>query len=373
MKSSIQHSEFLQFVGPLWKTLHIAGPCGAESAEQLLAVAKALAADGRTSLMRAGVWKPRTRPGAFEGEGETALQWLADVKKETGMRTTVEVATAEHVELALKYGVDVLWIGARTTVNPFSVQEIADAVAGTGIPVMVKNPVHPDLALWLGALERLHRAGITKLAAVHRGFHTAIKTNYRNAPLWEIPIELQATVPELPVICDPSHIAGTRELIPQVAQKAMDLNMAGLMIEVHPDPDAAKSDAQQQFTPTRYFELLNDLLYRDVSAAHPEFESDLKALREVIDGIDEELLHMLARRQEVVAQIGTIKKKHGVTILQLERWIEILQTRGDTGQMLKIDKDIIVALCEVLHKASIRKQNEVMNNPHAETGVAQYK
>jgi chorismate mutase len=338
----------------------IAGPCGAESEKQLLDTAKGISAIGKVSLFRAGVWKPRTRPGAFEGMGLEALQWLQTVKKETGLPVTVEVANAEHTELALKYGVDVLWIGARTTVNPFSVQEIADVIKGTDIPVMVKNPVNPDLPLWMGALERMNRAGIKKLAAIHRGFHTPVKTQYRNAPMWELAIDLKAACPQLPVICDPSHISGKRDLIATVSQRALDLSMDGLMIETHADPATALSDAAQQLTPNALAQLLNGLIYRDARATDSSFEYMLRSLREVIDEIDQEMIQALARRIEVVERIGEFKRDHGVTILQLERWVEVLRTRTAAGESLGIDRDLIVELCQLLHKASIRKQTEVM-------------
>jgi len=343
-----------------WKKFLIAGPCGAESPEQLLETARGIRAGGKAVLFRAGVWKPRTRPGAFEGKGEPALAWLQDVKKETGLRTTVEVATAEHAELALKYGVDVLWIGARTTVNPFSVQEIADALKGTDVPVLVKNPVNPDVHLWLGALERVNRAGIKKLAAIHRGFSTAIRTQYRNAPMWELAIELKGFCPQLPLFCDPSHIAGRRDLLHDVAQRALDLHYDGLMIETHIHPGEALSDAQQQLTPEGLEELLASLLIREASSGDHNFAYMLQTMRQLIDEIDDELLRALARRMEVVERIGEYKREHNVTILQIERWLEILRTRTAAGDTLGLDRDIVAELCQLLHKASIRRQTEVM-------------
>lgn len=342
------------------RKLIIAGPCGAETEDQVMETARAIARIGKVALFRSGVWKPRTRPGAFEGLGETALGWLQQVKKETGLPVTVEVATAEHVELALRYGVDVLWIGARTTVNPFSVQEIADALQGVDVPVLVKNPVHPDIQLWIGALERINRAGIKKLGAIHRGFHTAIKSQYRNAPMWELAIELKASCPQLPLICDPSHISGRRDLIEEVAQRALDLDMDGLMIEAHRDPATALSDAAQQLTPSMLANLLDKLVIRDASIGDAGFEHMLSTLREVIDEIDQEMLQALGRRMQVVERIGEFKRDHSVTILQIDRWLEILRTRTQAGESLGIDRDIVVELCQLLHKASIRRQTEVM-------------
>ncbi|HTF06304.1 MAG TPA: bifunctional 3-deoxy-7-phosphoheptulonate synthase/chorismate mutase type II [Bacteroidia bacterium] len=344
-----------------WKKVIIAGPCGAESEDQLIDTARQLAAGGHVSLLRAGVWKPRTRPGAFEGHGEQALKWLQAMRKETGLPFTVEVANTEHVELALKYGTDVLWIGARTTVNPFSVQEIADALKGLDIPVLVKNPVNADLQLWIGALERFNRNGIKKLGAIHRGFHTGVNTQYRNQPKWEIPIALKSACKDLPVICDPSHICGRRDILLQTSQKALDLSMDGLMIEVHRDPATALSDAAQQLTPALFEDMLTKLVVRESTTDDADFSQMLITLRQVIDGIDEEIIQALARRMEVVYRIGEYKREHHVTILQLDRWVEILQTRTSAGQTLGIDKDVLVELCQLLHKASIRKQTEVMN------------
>ena len=344
-----------------WKKVIIAGPCGAESEDQLIDTARQLAKGGHVSLIRAGVWKPRTRPGAFEGNGENALKWLQSMRNETGLPFTVEVANAEHAELALKYKADVLWIGARTTVNPFSVQEIADAVKGTDIPVLVKNPVNADLQLWIGALERFNRNGIRKLGAIHRGFHTGVSSQYRNQPKWELPIALKAASPHLPVFCDPSHICGRRDLILPVAQKALDLNMDGLMIEVHRDPATALSDAAQQLTPQLFEDLLEKLIVRESTAEDAEFDHNLATLRQLIDGIDDEIIQALARRMEIISRIGAYKRDHQVTILQLDRWLEILQSRVVLGESLGIEKDVVVELCQLLHKASIRRQTEVMN------------
>lgn len=341
--------------------LLIAGPCGAESLEQLMVTAKGLKELNRVSLFRAGVWKPRTRPNAFEGKGEEALKWLNDVKKEFGFKITVEVANAQHTELALKYGIDVLWIGARTTVNPFSVQEIADVLKGVDIPVMVKNPVHADLQLWIGALERINNSGITKLAAVHRGFHFYGKTKYRNKPLWQLPIELRTLFPELPIICDPSHISGNRELIPSVAQKALDLGMNGLMIESHFDPSIALSDAEQQLTPKQLGEVISSLVLRNQNCKDDSVIDKLDELRNSIDEVDEELIHVLKKRAQIIEEIGTYKKEHNITIFQLDRWQEILRTRAQLAQKLGLSPNHVEKICQLLHEESIRIQNGLMN------------
>lgn len=357
--------------------LLIAGPCGAETREQVLETAKGIfeidisrihsagsvtnSMSNKVSLFRAGVWKPRTRPNSFEGIGEEALHWLKEVQQVYGLKTTVEVANAHHVELALKHGVDVLWIGARTTVNPFSVQEIADVLKGVDIPVFIKNPVHADLQLWLGAIERVSQAGITKIAAIHRGFHYAGKTKYRNKPLWEIAIELKTLLPNLPIICDPSHICGNRELIPSVAQKALDLGMNGLMIETHCNPDSALSDAQQQLTPKALNELLNQLIHRKASSENIGFIDKLTQLRSMVDEIDDELINVLKKRNSVIEQIGKYKKEHDITIFQLERWQEILHTRTLWAEKIGVSKAFAEKIYLLLHEESIRTQTEVMN------------
>jgi len=342
--------------------LLIAGPCGAESPEQLMRTAKELKETGKVSLFRAGVWKPRTRPNAFEGRGEEALKWLVDVKKEYGFKITVEVANAQHTELALKYGMDVLWIGARTTVNPFSVQEIADVLKGVDIPVMVKNPVHADLQLWIGAIERIYNCGIHKIAAIHRGFHFYGKTKYRNKPLWQLPIELRTLFPDLPIICDPSHISGNRELISSVSQKALDLGMNGLMIESHYDPSVALSDAAQQLTPQNLSDLISKLVLRKPSSDNPVATDKLLELRKLIDEIDDELMNVLKKRTQVIEEIGTYKKEHDITIFQLARWQEILRTRGQWADKMGLSRQHIEKICQLLHEESIRIQNSLMNN-----------
>lgn len=342
--------------------LIIAGPCGAESPEQLILTAKQLKQTNKISLFRAGVWKPRTRPNAFEGKGEKALQWLQEVKRETGFKITVEVANAQHTELALKYGMDVLWIGARTTANPFSVQEIADALKGVKIPVMVKNPIHADLQLWIGGIERVYNSGIQSIAAIHRGFHFYGKTKYRNKPMWQLPIELRTLFPDLPIICDPSHISGNRELIASVSQKSMDLGMNGLMIESHYDPSLALSDAQQQLTPAQLNELVAKLVLRKQSPDNPVTTDELLELRKLIDEIDDELMNVLRKRVQVIEKIGKYKKQHDITIFQLERWQEILRTRGQWADKMGLSRQHIEKICQLLHEESIRIQNGLMNN-----------
>ena len=343
----------------------ISGPCGAESYDQLRQTAIGLQNLNAVSLFRAGVWKPRTRPNAFEGKGEEALRWLKDIKAEFNFKITVEVANAHHTELALKYGIDVLWIGARTTGNPFSVQEIADVIQGVDIPVMVKNPIHADLQLWIGAIERIYNAGIRNIAAIHRGFHPDIyrdgKTKYRNKPLWQIPIELRTLFPELPIICDPSHISGNRELIPQVAQKALDLGLDGLMIESHYNPQIALSDAEQQYTPEDLKNVLDKLIIRQSGLSSTDHVSKLDALRKMIDEIDDDILNALKKRIQVIEEIGSYKKEHNIAIFQLNRWQEILRSRSQWADKMGLSRQHIEKLCQLLHEESIRVQNELMN------------
>lgn len=357
----MQFAPLHSWLNPVSEPLIISGPCGAESREQLMKTAEGLRATDKISLFRAGVWKPRTRPNAFEGRGEEALQWLKEVKQNYGFKTTVEVANAQHTELALKYGIDVLWMGARTTVNPFSVQEIADALKGTDIPVLVKNPIHADLQLWIGAIERVYNSGITKIAAIHRGFHFYGKTKYRNKPLWQIPIELRTLFPDLPIICDPSHISGNRELIQGVAQKALYLGMNGLMIEAHYDPKIALSDAEQQLTPAQLGELISKLVLRKQRSDDEITTNKLIELRKIIDEIDDELINVLKKRIQIIEQIGAYKKDHNITIFQLERWQEILRTRGQWADKMGISRQHVEKLCQLLHEESIRIQNGLMN------------
>lgn len=342
--------------------LLIAGPCSAETEDQLMATAHLLAKTGKVSVLRAGIWKPRTRPGEFEGIGSIGLTWLKRAKEETGLPTAVEVANAKHVEEALAAGVDILWIGARSTVNPFTVQEIADALRGVDIPVMVKNPVNPDLQLWVGALERINNAGITKLAAIHRGFSSYEKTAFRNEPMWELAIQLKTLAPDLPIINDPSHICGNRELIQYVAQKALDLDMQGLMIESHLDPSVAWTDAKQQVTPAALSELMDLLTLRKPEIKDKAFTDKLADLRTNIDKIDDQIIQKIAERMQIVQKIGEYKRDNGVTILQVNRWEQIMNKRSAFASALKLDLNFTGKLLELIHSESIRKQTEIMND-----------
>ena len=344
----------------------IAGPCGAETREQVLGTAEEISILNKVSLFRAGVWKPRTRPNTFEGVGEPALYWLNEVKKKYNLMTAVEVANSGHVELALKHGIDVLWIGARTTVNPFSVQEIADAVKGHDIPVLVKNPIHADLQLWVGAIERVLNSGVKKIAAIHRGFHSMNRGNLRYDPNWQIPIQLKTFFPSLPIICDPSHIAGERKLIKDIAQRAMDLVMDGLMIETHISPASAWSDAAQQITPVLLGELIQSLQFRSPSSDNLNFKDDLMVLRTEIDQLDAYLFEILEKRNTITNRLGQVKKKNNVSIFQLDRWVEILRTRGEWAKEKKLDAVFIEQLCKLLHEESMRIQNNIMNQSQKE-------
>ncbi|MGQ1908705.1 chorismate mutase [Marinifilum sp. RC60d5] len=339
----------------------ISGPCSAESEEQLLATAHELKKIEQVKIFRAGVWKPRTRPNSFEGRGEDALQWLNRVKLETGLLTTVEVASPKHVEMCLRHNVDILWIGARTTSNPFSVQELASALQGMNIPVMVKNPINPDINLWIGALERIHKAGITKLAAIHRGFYPFEKTILRNIPKWEIPIELKSRFHNLPIICDPSHIAGTRKYVKEMAQKAMDLNIDGLMIESHFNPCEALSDSEQQLTPANLDELLRGLVCRVYNIEHDEIDQ-LEKYRDQIDSIDTQLIQLLSQRMNIIEEIGEYKFKNNMTILQLKQWEKVRERGVDLGNSLGMSEKFITQLLRMIHKEAILKQNEIMNS-----------
>lgn len=336
--------------------LVIAGPCSAESEEQMLRTAHALKEISEVSVFRAGIWKPRTRPNNFEGLGEIALPWLAEVKKQTGLKVTTEVATAKHVELCLKAGVDILWIGARTTANPFSVQEIADALKGVDIPVMIKNPINADLQLWIGALERLNLAGITKLMAIHRGFSVGEKLEFRNDPLWKIPMELKVKFPDLPLLCDPSHITGKRELIQQVCQKAMDLDYNGLIIETHPDPDKAWSDASQQVTPEKLAAIISSLSLKNENSLDKSYTNQLNDLRDQIDRLDNELLHTLKMRQDVVEKIAKAKIEQNVTALQKGRFEQLMKGRMDAGVKLGLNQDFIKEIFDSIHEQSVQTQ-----------------
>jgi chorismate mutase len=335
----------------------IAGPCSVESEAQILATAQALAQIPQVKMLRGGIWKPRTRPDAFEGRGEQGLVWLREAKQTTGLPTITEVATPEHVELALKYEVDALWIGARTVVNPFSVQQLADALKGTDVPVFIKNPVAPDLPLWIGAFERFLKAGVTKLAAIHRGFSYYKESPYRNAPMWEIPIELTQRL-NIPIITDISHICGNRELLQATAQKALDLATDGLMIECHINPAQALTDAKQQITPEELKTLLSNLTFRSKKSGN--VERDLAGLRSEIDDIDAELLQLLARRMEVSAQIGEYKKQNNVTVVQMDRWKKILADHVATGADLGLSEEMITEIFEAIHQESIERQSRIM-------------
>jgi chorismate mutase len=349
MKKSLELQSITKWLG-IDKPLIISGPCSAETEAQMVSTAKQIAATGKVHALRAGIWKPRTRPGQYEGAGEEGLKWLIQAKKETGLPVTTEVATAAHVEACLKAGVDILWVGARTTVNPFSVQEVADALKGVNIPVMVKNPVNPDLELWIGALERLNRAGITTMAAIHRGFSSFEKGPFRNAPMWDMSIELKTRVPDLEIICDPSHISGDRNLIAMVSQKALDLDMAGLMIESHINPDAAWSDAKQQVTPATLGKIIEDTL---------------SVLRDQIDQLDDEIFQKLASRMKVSEKIGQYKKENNVTILQVNRWEEIIKSRVIMGVAMGLDEGFTRDVLRLIHHESIQVQTKVMNKEEA--------
>ena len=347
----------LQLPGvPQERPLVIAGPCSAETEEQVMNTATQLASKG-IKLFRAGIWKPRTKPGGFEGVGVEGLPWLKRVKTETGMLVCTEVATAKHVLECLKAGIDVLWIGARTTANPFAMQEIADALRGVDIPVLVKNPVNPDLELWIGALERLNQAGLQRLGAIHRGFSSYERKIYRNLPQWHIPIELRRRIPQLPILCDPSHIGGKRELIAPLCQQAMDLGFDGLIVESHCDPDKAWSDASQQVTPDVLDYILNLLVIRKDTQS----TENLSELRKQIDECDNDLIQTLAKRMRVAREIGTYKKEHDMTILQTGRYNEILEKRGSQAALCGMDTEFAKKVFEAIHEESVRQQMEIIN------------
>ncbi|MBU0488671.1 MAG: bifunctional 3-deoxy-7-phosphoheptulonate synthase/chorismate mutase type II [Bacteroidetes bacterium] len=344
----------------------IAGPCSAENEEQVLTTAKEIAEIGKISVLRAGLWKPRTNPGSFEGVGAEGFPWLRKAKEQTGLLIAVEVATPDHVKQCLDNGIDVLWIGARTTVSPFAVNDIAKVLKGQNIPVLVKNPLHPDIQLWAGAIERLNKAGITRLAAVHRGFYSYEKTKYRNVPLWEIPIELKRRYPTLPLLTDPSHLCGETELISEVSQRALDMGFDGLMIESHFRPESALSDARQQLTPSALAEMLSGLKVRNIEPA-PTAESDmLESLRAIIDETDEQILHALSRRIEVVKEIGALKKERNLTVLQIKRWNNIISSRLESGEKLGIEQKFLMKILAMVHEESIRIQTEIMKGNGAE-------
>jgi chorismate mutase len=343
--------------------LIISGPCSAESEEQLYQTCYQLKQKNVVHLYRAGIWKPRTRPNSFEGYGITALEWLKNVKNELQIPFAVEVASPAHIEQALKYGVDVLWIGARTTVNPFNVQEIADALKGVDVPVLIKNPVNPDLALWIGAIERLYGAGLRKLAVIHRGFSSHLPSKYRNEPMWQIPIELKTIFPNLPIIGDPSHTGGKRVLLQEIAQQALDLNYDGLMIESHINPDVALSDASQQVTPADFYTLLSNLKFRIVKndSLDSVFINQLDQIRQQIDQADKELLELMKRRMSLVERACEYKIDNNVTIFQVERWNEIFRSRQEWAKKLSLHPEFITEIYKLIHIESIRQHTEIMN------------
>ena len=338
------------------RPLVIAGPCSAETEEQVVNTAKQLAAKG-FHMFRAGVWKPRTKPGGFEGNGEMALPWMKTVKEETGMLVATEVATPEHVELCLKYGIDILWIGARTTANPFAMQALADSMKGIENPVFVKNPVNPDLELWIGGMERINRAGVKHMAAIHRGFSSYDEKIYRNTPMWHIPIELRRRIPNLPIICDPSHIGGRRELVAPLCQQAMDLGFDGLIVESHCNPDCAWSDAKQQVTPDVLDYILSLIQVRDETVT----TEGISQLRHQIDDLDNQLMDLLAKRMRVCREIGQYKKEHNMTVLQSARYNEILEKRGAQGALCGMDAEFVAHVYELIHGESVRQQIEIVN------------
>lgn len=338
------------------RPLVISGPCSAESEEQVMTTGRALAAKG-IKIFRAGIWKPRTKPGGFEGVGVIGLPWLQRLKQETGMYTAVEVATKAHVDAALAFSVDILWIGARTTANPFAMQEIADALKGHDVPVLVKNPVNPDIELWIGGIERIYGAGIRRIGVIHRGFSSADKKIYRNLPQWHLPIELRRRYPNLPIICDPSHIGGRRDLIQPLSQQAMDLGFDGLIIESHCNPDAAWSDAKQQVTPDVLSDILSSLVIRD-TVKHTE---DLSDLRRQIDEIDEQILEIMAKRMRVSCEIAQYKKENDVQVLQAGRYDEILTKRSQDGVSMGMSEEFVKEVFEAIHAESVRKQLNIIN------------
>lgn len=340
---------------PVDRMFLAAGPCSAESCEQVLASAKALSAGG-VSFLRAGIWKPRTRPGSFEGVGLKGLAWMDQARAETGMKIGTEVAEPAHVEACLEYGLDILWVGARTATNPFSVQAIADALRGTDIPVLVKNPMNADVGLWMGAIERLANAGLTQLGAIHRGFSSELETRYRNAPNWKAPIELKRRMPDIPILCDPSHICGKRDLIPAIAQEALDLLFDGLMLEVHPDPSVALSDAEQQLTPEQFFDLVGALKLSHEQSDSATFAGRLNELRNTVDDLDSRMLDLLSQRMDIVRKMGELKTAQNVSTFQPHRWQEIVEDRVLKGTGLDLSEDFVLQLMQSIHEEAIRQQ-----------------
>ena len=338
------------------RPLVIAGPCSAETEEQVMSTAAALAGKG-IKIFRAGIWKPRTKPGGFEGVGAEGLPWMKRVKDELGMLVATEVATPRHVEAALEAGIDILWVGARTTCNPFAVQELADALRGIDVPVLVKNPVNPDLELWVGALERLSGAGIERMAVIHRGFSSYEKRIYRNPPMWHLPIELHRRIPNLPILCDPSHIGGASELVAPLCQQAMDLGFDGLIIESHCSPSSAWSDARQQATPAVLDVILEKLGIR----SHAQTTESLDSLRKQIDELDNGIIELLTKRMRISREIGQYKREHDMTIVQTKRYTEILSKRGAQGVLCGMSSDFMKTIFEAIHEESVRQQVEIFN------------
>lgn len=341
--------------------LTIGGPCSAESKEQVLEIAHQLKKT-KATIFRAGVWKPRTRPGSFEGVGAIALPWLQQVKKETGLLIAIEVANASHVELALEHDIDIMWIGARTTVNPFTVQEIADALQNTDKIVWIKNPMNPDLELWIGGVERLYKAGIKKLGVIHRGFSSYNKTDFRNEPQWQIPIDFKSRFPSIPMICDPSHICGKRDCIEKVAQTALDLQFDGLMIETHHAPHKALSDAKQQLTPSDFHKIITSLKVRSKTFKDPELLDKLALLRKEINKTDRQLLEILTARMRIVEQIGHVKKEKNVAVLQTKRWSEIIETMTNSAELANLSPEFVQRLFKEIHQESILHQERIVND-----------
>ncbi|MGN6339905.1 MAG: chorismate mutase [Ginsengibacter sp.] len=343
------------------RPLIISGPCSAETEEQVIETATRLANTGKVDILRAGIWKPRTKPGMFEGIGVKGLPWLANAKKVSGLPIAVEVATAKHVEMALQFDVDLLWIGARTTVNPFSVQEVCDALRGVDIPVLIKNPINPDLELWSGGIERLQKVGVKEIGMIHRGFSNYGNTEFRNAPMWHLPIEMKRRYPDMLIICDPSHICGNRTGLQEISQKSIDLDFGGLMIESHIDPDKAWSDAKQQITPERLAEMLGELKWRLENTDEKEFLNALAKLREQINQVDDEIMALLGQRMKISNKIGEYKRENNITILQTNRWNEILAKAFVKGDKLDLSKDFITKYFDAVHMESINHQNRIMN------------
>ncbi len=364
MEATIASPTMKEVTQKAWskRPLIISGPCSAETEEQVMATATGLAATGKVDVMRAGIWKPRTRPGSFEGIGTKGLPWLQAAKKVTGLPVAVEVATAKQVEDALHFDVDILWLGARTTVNPFSVQEIADALRGVDVPVLIKNPINPDLELWIGAVERVAKAGIKQIGLIHRGFSSYGNTEYRNAPMWHLAIEMKRRYPELMIINDPSHICGRRDILQEVAQKAIDLDFDGLIIESHIDPDSAWSDAKQQVTPEKLGEMIGNIRWRKEDVASEEYHAALEKLRQQINQLDDELMQILSQRIKVAEKIGIYKKENNITILQTNRWNEILERAFAKGDKLGLSKEFITKYFDAVHMESINHQNKIMNS-----------